>query len=46
MSGYPDRKLYPNFYHWYVLMKQFSLNSIEKWISMSNDHSDDDLLLQ
>jgi hypothetical protein len=39
---YPDKKSYPSFYHWYVIMKQFSINSLKFWISenlYNDDHS-------
>lgn len=29
---YPDKKNYPNFYHWYIVMRQFSDSSLEGWI--------------
>ena len=44
ISGYPDRKIYPNFYHWYILMKQFSISSVEKWISNNEEIEDDQLI--
>jgi hypothetical protein len=31
--GYPDRKINTNFYHWYIIMKQFSHSTISKWIT-------------
>jgi len=44
IQGYPDRKIYPNFYHWYILMKQFAITSLEKWIS-NNDQIEEDQLI-
>jgi len=31
-TAYPDRKMNPNFYHWYILMRQFATPTINKWI--------------
>ena len=44
IAGYPDRKIYPNLYHWYILMKQFATNSLEKWISNSEQMDEDQLI--
>jgi hypothetical protein len=45
ISGYPDRKLNPNFYHWYILMKQFSCSTISKWVSEELYHDHEDSLI-
>jgi hypothetical protein len=32
-TAFPDRATHPNFYHWYILMRQFNPATISKWIS-------------
>lgn len=32
-AGFPDRKLSPNFYHWFIIMKQFSASTLRKWVT-------------
>lgn len=27
----PDKKMYPNFFFWYRLIKQFSLEALKNW---------------
>ncbi len=43
--GYPDRKINPNFYHWYIIMKQFSPSTIRKWIMDQLYHDSEDSLI-
>jgi len=31
-SGFPDQKNSPKFFHWFILMKQFSKATIQRWI--------------
>ena len=35
--AFPDRKLYPNLYHWYIIVKQFSTSARNHWIETSGD---------
>ena len=33
----PDRKLYPQIYHWYIILKQFAATTREKWAQQEDD---------
>jgi len=35
----------PNFYYWYILMKQFSNSTVMKWISDELYHDQDDSVI-
>lgn len=32
-AAFPDRAKHPNFYHWYILMRQFSPATLDKWLA-------------
>jgi hypothetical protein len=42
---FPDRKSNPNFYHWFVIMKQFAPATIRKWIKDELYLDQDDSLI-
>lgn len=44
-AGFPDRRVNPNFYHWYILMKQFSPWTIMKWVNDNLYHDQEDSLI-
>lgn len=44
MQGIPDKNNYFNFYHWYILMKQFAPSAIEKWIKNDQTLENDKLI--
>jgi hypothetical protein len=37
--GVPDKSVYPNFFYWYLLIKQFSLSALKSW-ELREDDSD------
>lgn len=43
--AYPDRNSHPNFYHWYILMRQFAPLTIRSWIDRRLYYQLDDTLL-
>lgn len=43
---YPDRRVNPNLYHWYILMRQFAPSTISKWIDDRLYFDADDALIE
>lgn len=41
----PNRQIHPNLYHWYILMKQFSVRTLEFWQQDSLNLSHEDRLI-
>ena len=41
----PKREIYPNFYHWYVLMRQFADRTLQMWIKNHEfEHLNDSII--
>ena len=44
--GMPSKDKYENFYHWYIMMRQFAPSAIEKWIQDDNTLQNDKLIVE
>ena len=42
----PSKDKYENFYHWYIMMRQFAPSAIEKWIQDDNTLQNDKLIVE
>ena len=45
-SGMPSKDKYENFYHWYIIMKQFAPSAIQNWIQKDKTVRNDRLIVE
>lgn len=46
IEGMPSKDKYENFYHWYIMMKQFAPTAIQKWIQKDKTLENDKLIVE